>query len=420
MANLRLIGNTRGAHRRRHAGRGIGVRHVAVALVVLAVVYVAVQLLRPPASPTLRSAATVSWTVPGTAPSLPWPAAGSAALSEVGVGSLGQSGSTGPVPIASIAKVLTAYVVLKDHPVAGGSQGATIAVTPDVVANYKTGLAGGQSEVAVAAGESLSEVQALEGLLVGSGNDIALLLAEWDAGTEVAFVDKMNSTARGLGMTSTHITDPSGLDPGTVASPADLLRLGQLVMTLPLVRQIVALPQVTLPAAGVVPNLDGDLGKDGIVGIKTGTDLQAKGCFLFEAEQTTAAGSATLVGVVLGQGGTSYVAAALTAADKLVKAAFASMRALPVVPPGQSLGTVVAPWGASVAVTAPGAPQIATLPGITLHGTLQRAQLASSLPAGAKVGVLHVQASAGGSIDVVLRTGAPLPGPGLTWRLTHL
>jgi D-alanyl-D-alanine carboxypeptidase (penicillin-binding protein 5/6) len=395
-------------------------RHAVVVLLVLAVVYVAVQLLRPLSSPTLRSATNVSWTVPGNAPALPWPATGSAALSQVGVGTLGQAGSTAPVPIASIAKVLTTYVVLKDHPVASGSQGATITVNPDVVANYKAGLAGGQSEVAVVTGESLTEVQALEGLLVGSGNDIALLLAEWDAGTQAAFVDKMNSTARALDLASTHITDPSGLDPGTVASPADVLRLGQLAMTDPLVRQIVAQPQVTLPVAGVVPNLDTDLGKDGIVGIKTGTDLQAGGCFLFEAQQTTSAGSATLVGVVLGQQGTSFAAAALTAADKLVKAAFADMRALPLVPTGRSLGTVVAPWGASVAVTAPGAPRISTLPGITLHGALRRVHLAGSLPAGATAGVLHLQASAGETIDVVLRTGAPLPGPSITWRLTHL
>jgi D-alanyl-D-alanine carboxypeptidase (penicillin-binding protein 5/6) len=420
MANLRLIGSTRGAHRRRHTSRGLGVRHVVVVLVVLAVVYVAVQLLRPVPSPTLRSAATVSWTVPGSAPALPWPATGSAALAEVGVGTLGQSGSTGAVPIASIAKVLTAYVVLKDHPVPAGAQGATITVSPDVAANYKAGLGGGQSEVAVTAGESLTEVQALQGLLVGSGNDIALLLAEWDAGTQAAFVDKMNRAAVALGMTSTHITDPSGLDPGTVASPADLLRLGQVAMADPLVRQIVAQPQATLPGAGVVPNLNTDLGKDGIVGIKTGTDLQAGGCFLFEAQQTTAAGSATLVGVVLGQQGTSFVAAALGAADKLVKATFAAMRALPLVPPGQSLGSVVASWGASVPVTAPGAPQLATLPGVTLHGTLERAHLGSSLPAGAKVGVLHLQASGGATIDVVLRAAAALTGPGLSWRLTHL
>src|ERR1700739_3920544 len=95
MANLRLIGNTRGAHRRRRVRPGHGARHVVVAVVVLAVVYVAVQLLRPVPAAALRSTSTVSWTVPGSPPSLPWPVAGSAALSEAGVGTLRQSGLAG-------------------------------------------------------------------------------------------------------------------------------------------------------------------------------------------------------------------------------------------------------------------------------------------------------------------------------------
>jgi D-alanyl-D-alanine carboxypeptidase (penicillin-binding protein 5/6) len=419
MANLRLIGSARGAHMRRHSRRGGGARPVILVVVVLAVVYVVVQLLRPLPSAAMRGASTVSWTVPGSPPSLPWPAQGSAALSEVGVGALGQSGSSGPVPIASIAKVLTAYVVLKDHPLATGSSGPSIPVTPDVVASYHSGLAGGQSEVPVGAGESLTELQVLQGLLVASGNDLALLVADWDAGSEPAFVAKMNATARSLGLGSTRITDPSGLDPGTVSSPADLLELGALAMALPVVRQTVALPQVTLPVAGALPNYDAVLGKDGIIGIKTGSDLQAAGCFLFEAQQTTAAGPATLIGVVLGQQGAGYVPASLAAGDALVKAAFAQMQAVPLVPAGQRLGTVTAPWGASVAVEAAGAPNIATLPGVTLHARLHRLQLGGSLPAGAKVAVLQVQTSSGGATDIALRTAAPLRGPGVLWRLTH-
>jgi hypothetical protein len=126
-----------------------------------------------------------------------------------------------------------------------------------------------------------------------------------------------------------------------------------------------------------------------------------------------------LIGVVLGQQGAGYVPASLAAGDALVKAAFAQMRAVSLVPGGQQLGTVVAPWGASVPVVAPDAPQIATLPGVTLHARLQRAQLASALPAGAKVGELRVASPAGDVMEVTLRTAAALRGPGVLWRLTH-
>jgi D-alanyl-D-alanine carboxypeptidase (penicillin-binding protein 5/6) len=52
-----------------------------------------------------------------------------------------------------------------------------------------------------------------------------------------------------------------------------------------------ALPQVTVPLAGVVYNLDYDLGHDGIVGIKTGFDAAAGGCFLFAARHTVVEGA---------------------------------------------------------------------------------------------------------------------------------
>jgi D-alanyl-D-alanine carboxypeptidase (penicillin-binding protein 5/6) len=77
-------------------------------VVVLVVVLVGIQWFRPLPSPVFRSAVSTSLRLPGMPPSLPWPTTGSAALSVEGVGSLGQIGSTQPVPIASIAKVLTA------------------------------------------------------------------------------------------------------------------------------------------------------------------------------------------------------------------------------------------------------------------------------------------------------------------------
>jgi D-alanyl-D-alanine carboxypeptidase len=56
-----------------------------------------------------------------------------------GVGTLGHVGSTKPVPIASITKVMTAYVVLKDHPLSAGATGPDIPVTAAVVADYQAG-----------------------------------------------------------------------------------------------------------------------------------------------------------------------------------------------------------------------------------------------------------------------------------------
>ena len=143
---------------------------------------------------------------------------------------------------------MTAYVVLKDHPLAPGVTGPAIPVTADTIAAYQAGLATQQSVVDVAAGESLTELEALEGLLIPSGNDLATLLAEWDAGSTTAFIAKMNSTAQSLGLTSTHFVDVSGLDSGSIDNAADLVRLGVAAMSDPTFSQIVSMGEVTLPS----------------------------------------------------------------------------------------------------------------------------------------------------------------------------
>jgi D-alanyl-D-alanine carboxypeptidase (penicillin-binding protein 5/6) len=239
----------------------------------------------------------------GTLPPLPWPTNGAAALSVEGAGSLGSGGSTRPAPVAGLATVMTAYGVLKDHPLATGDAGPAIPVTAATIAAVQAEVASQESVVPVVAGETLTEFQSLEGLLVAQGNDMATLLGDWDAGGEAAFVAKMNTSARSLGLDSTTFTDPSGLDSGTVSTPADMIRLGEAAMDIPALAQIVAMAQVTLPLAGLVYNFDADLGQSGIVGIKTGSDSAAGGCFLFESQATVDGKSLTLVGAVLGQGG---------------------------------------------------------------------------------------------------------------------
>ena len=73
-------------------------------------------------------------------------------------------------------------------------------------------LRDGDSLVPVAAGETLTEGQALEALLLPSADNMGWILARWDAGSRAAFAALMNTAARRLGMTGTRYTDPSGLD----------------------------------------------------------------------------------------------------------------------------------------------------------------------------------------------------------------
>ena len=151
-----------------------------------------INYLRPIPDVAATTSSPVQSTIPGTPPSLPWPGVGSAAVGASGLGLIATSGDASPAPAASVAKVMTAMVVLVDKPLVRGAAGPTLVITDQDVATYKADVADQQSVVPVVVGEQLSEFQALEALLVPSGNNIAETLARWDAGSVTAFVAKMN------------------------------------------------------------------------------------------------------------------------------------------------------------------------------------------------------------------------------------
>jgi D-alanyl-D-alanine carboxypeptidase (penicillin-binding protein 5/6) len=245
-----------------------------------------------------------------------WPRRGQAAL-VLGNGRPAASPHEQPVPIASLAKVMTAYLTLKRYPLSGAQDGFTITVTAAQARAEAQDAAQDQSVVAVQAGEQLTERQLLEALLIPSGNNIARMLAARVAGSETRFLAEMNVEARALGMEHTIYTDPSGFDPGTVSTAADQLRVFQRAMRFPVFRQIVSMASVTLPVAGTVTNYN-PLIAEGYAG-KTGSDSAAKGCLAFFTHVTVGGRRLTAVGVVMGQGQGSDTSVILAAAGKAAK-----------------------------------------------------------------------------------------------------
>jgi D-alanyl-D-alanine carboxypeptidase (penicillin-binding protein 5/6) len=267
-------------------------------------------------------------------PSTVWPAQGQAAV-RVGESQVQAGPNQHAAPIASVAKVMTAYLVLRDHPLGPDEDGPTITLTDADVADTSRRFGQHESVVFIAAGEQLTERQALQALLLPSANNIAAVLARWDAGSEDQFVARMNAAAQSLGMTHTRYTDPSGYDDATISTAADQLLLVDRAMCLPTFASIVATPSTTLPVAGTMRNTDGLLGHNGFVGVKTGSTDAAGGCFAFRAIRRIGGKRTTITGVVLGQPGHDLVAAGLAAADAMVDriASSARARAMPVLQP---------------------------------------------------------------------------------------
>lgn len=294
---------------------------------------------------SLHQTVPSSYTFPGIAPVLPWPSSGQAALVVEGLGSLGSSGPVDtPVPIASIAKTMTSYLILRDHPLAPGQDGPTITVTAADAAVYqKEAATTDDSLTPVKAGEQLTERDALYALMLASADNVAQIVASWDAGSVPAFLAKMNAMAATLGMSHTTFTDPSGLDASTTSTAPDLIRLGEAALERADFREIVAAPKASVPVAGTIYNYDGLLGTDGVIGVKTGSTSEAGACLLFAATVTVGGQTETLVGAVLGQrlgSGHSELFAAMDAALKLVVSGEQALGTAPVAVPGTVLATV--------------------------------------------------------------------------------
>jgi len=257
---------------------------------------------------------------------LEWPGEGEAAVAVNGVGNLGAVGGSDPVPIASLAKVMTAYLVLQDDPLGPGEEGFTITVGHADVEDLERRRELGQSVVPVEAGEVLSERQALEALLLPSANNVAALLAVHAAGSVEAFVEEMNDAAAELAMRRTTYTDPSGFEDTTVSTAADQLKIGRAAMADPTFAEIVAMPAAVIPVAGEVPNLNALVGHEGFIGIKTGSDNAAGGCLLFARRVRAQGHTRTIFGAVLGQREGDLIPAALTATRNLTDSVASALR----------------------------------------------------------------------------------------------
>ncbi|MEU4104488.1 serine hydrolase [Streptomyces tanashiensis] len=253
---------------------------------------------------------------------LPWPTEGQSSAEVEGIGSLGTRGEQTPVPIASITKVMTAYVILTDHPMSADEQGKTVTADPQAADESYSPT---ESTAPLVAGHDYTQRQLLELMMLPSGNNVARLLARWDAGSQEEFAKKMNKAAAKLGMDRTIYTGASGIEPSTKSTAADQLKLARAVMKNEAFRQVVATPTITAPGVGVqIRNSNRLLGQDGVIGLKTGSSTPAGGNLMWAATKEIEGTSHLILGVVLhqqaGTNPTQAMAAAFNASHTLITA----------------------------------------------------------------------------------------------------
>ncbi len=191
-------------------------------------------------------------------------------------------------PVASTTKLMTAYLVAETLPM-----NQVVVISPSAAAT-------GGSDMRMHPGERFTVRQLLTGMLLVSANDAAVALAQAVSGHTATFVALMNRTATRLGLHHTHYADPDGISPASTSSAGDLLRLAELDLSIPVLRQIVRTKTASLPNNPHIININGILWRDPtVIGLKTGWTSAAACTLVFAARRTVDGYPVTLVGVLL-------------------------------------------------------------------------------------------------------------------------
>jgi D-alanyl-D-alanine carboxypeptidase (penicillin-binding protein 5/6) len=334
--------------RRQILRRRRGAFVAALGVVLGAAFYLPMTLLAP-IGPVPATLAPVQ-VAPQPAATPGWPALGASAVGAVGYdGVLGSSGDDRPVPIASITKIISALVVLEAKPLAPADTGPDIAFTAkDVAIRSAYQAVNGKTEP-VSAGLVLSQRQVMDVMLVESANNYAESLVTWAFGSVDEFLPVANAWLAEKGLTSTSISDPTGMSPRNVSTAADLVVLGKLALADPVVAAIVGTPVEQVPGVGEITNSNALLGIDGIRGIKTGTLDEAGACLLFAADYTVGDETVTIVGAVLG--GSDHKALNATVRT-LLAGVLAGFHEVTLATAGEPFGSYTTAWGETTRLVA--------------------------------------------------------------------
>ncbi|MFG2943815.1 D-alanyl-D-alanine carboxypeptidase [Streptomyces adustus] len=391
-------------------------------VVLLVIVFAIVQAVRPLPAAALTLTAEDSYSFDGDKVDLPWPSEGQGWMDVNGIGSMDDFGQQTPVAIGSVAKAMTAYIVLKDHPMKPGEEGASIPV--DATAEKEGGYdKDGESTLnTVKEGDKLSQKQALSAVMIPSANNIARLLARWDAGSEAAFIKKMNDTAKQLGMTNTTYTDASGLKETTVSTAQDQVKLGHELVKIQALMDITKLPSWTDPSGQKHRNYNTLVPYNNALGIKTGSTTKAGGNLLFAATKEVGGETVTLVGAVLGQHKAPIIDTVNAVSKTALLAAQDAMTSAKILKKGDVVGYVDDRLGNRTPVVVTKDVSAVGWAGLKVKLTFDSGDVPHSAKAGTEVGSLTVGDGSGDSVGVQVPVAlqTDLAEPGFMDKVTRL
>lgn len=234
---------------------------------------------------------------------MPWPSYGHSAFIIPGENLAAISDpstqETQPVPIASLAKVITALAIMQKSPIQEGEQGPTYSFSAHDVAIYELYVQKNGAVLPVEVGTQISQRQSLDGMLMVSANNITDSQVLRTFGSMESYIEYANTMLRELGFSKTTVADASGFSPQTVSTAEEMAQIGHLYMKNPVLRSIALQKTAQVPVTGEIRNFNALVKQDGIIGIKIGNTDEAGRCFM-AADLQAGTGETASIAVVLG------------------------------------------------------------------------------------------------------------------------
>ena len=392
-------------------------RTLSLILVVLIVAYCGLAITRP-FSELRPSVSNDTLTITTQTSNLPWPSYGQAAFGLTNGKVIATHGDQVQVPIASVAKVVNALVILEKHPLTAGSDGPTITLTSKDAALYQEYVAKDGSVIPVANGQQLTERDMLEALLLPSANNIADSLALWSFGSVDSYLTYANNYLQKNGLTNTRVGgDASGYLPDSVSTTSDLVKLGALAMKNSVLAEIVNQKTAVIPGVGTVRNYNNLLGTNGVIGVKTGNNDQNGGVFV---GATTAQVNGKTVTLISAISGAPTLATVLRDSGTFLAAVRTTFADTTIVQKDTVLGTYALPDGSQVQAVAADNLSLTVLRGDTVKARVTLKTIGYGTRAGDTVGTVSTPASdfsPAKSVPVVLKQSPTKPS--ISYRLLH-
>lgn len=379
------------------------------------------RLSRAVVAPVLRSTLAASMRFPGKPAAVPLPKTGEAAVAVAGAGVVSATKNERSVPIASVTKIMTAYLVLKDHPLVVGGGGPVFVMTAKDHQAWIRASESDDSNIEILAGERLDERQLLQALMIPSADNIADYLARWDAGSVPAFVGKMNAETVALGLTGTHYADASGVNPRSRSTAVDMATLASIAMENPELRSIVDEQSIRLPVTGEIWNVyNPAIGVDGIIGVKSGFTTAAQANLVTAAWHTVDGRRELIVSAAIDQPTSLYGAA--DEDEAMLLAVGRELTATTVVAGETEVGQAMAAWNHSHTAVLVGSPEVLVgWPGLMLSPAVLAAKPSKQASthgwrAGTTIGTFELLYPFGTAVSepVLLQRSIGPPPPG--WR----